>query len=80
MIVQLSNFKRKVCTTPDKLRKVFVRADFRPTREKTGEIKPIKTKASNNRMLWFEYIIIVLDKFWIPAFASLRIKQPSQSC
>lgn len=31
--------------------------------KKTGEIKPLKTKANNNRILWFEYIIIVLDKF-----------------
>lgn len=69
--MQTSNFKRKVCTTPDKVRKVSKHADFWPTREKkTGEIEPLKTKANNNRILQFEYIIIVLDTFWISAFAS----------
>lgn len=38
--------------------------------KKTGEIKPLKTKASKNGMMQFEYIIIILDKLWISAFAS----------
>lgn len=46
--------------TPDQVRKVSEHADFWPTREKNmGAIKPLKP-ASNNRMLWFEYIIIIL--------------------
>lgn len=61
MQLQISNVKYALLLT--KCGKFPNMPTFDLREKKTGDIKPLRTKAINNRMLRFEYIIIVLDKF-----------------